>query len=68
VLVVDADNVARLKYVTLGQVVDGLRVVKEGLATNDRVITRGLMQARAGAKVAPQEEQPAPNAAQAKTQ
>jgi membrane fusion protein, multidrug efflux system len=68
VLVVDADNIARLKYVTLGQVVDGLRVVKEGLAANDRVITRGLMQARAGAKVTPQEEQPAPNAAQAKTQ
>jgi multidrug efflux system membrane fusion protein len=68
VLVVDADNIARLKYVTLGQVVDGLRVVKEGLAADDRVIIRGLMQARAGAKVTPQEEQPAPNAAQAKTQ
>jgi RND family efflux transporter MFP subunit len=68
VLVVDAENVARQKYVTLGQVVDGLRVVKEGLAAGDRVITRGLMQARAGSKVTPQEEQPAPNAAQAKTQ
>ena len=68
VLVVDAENVARQKYVTLGQVVDGLRVVKEGLEADDRVITRGLMQARAGSKVTPQEEQPAPNAAQAKTQ
>jgi multidrug efflux system membrane fusion protein len=68
VLVVDAENVARQKYVTLGQVVDGLRVVKEGLAAGDRVITRGLMQARAGSKVTPQEEQPAPNAAQAKSQ
>ena len=28
VLVVDADNVARPKYVTLGPVVDGLRVVR----------------------------------------
>jgi RND family efflux transporter MFP subunit len=74
VLVVDAENVARQKYVTLGQVVDGLRVVKDGLAVGDRVITRGLMQARAGAKVTPQEEKvtpqeekPAPGAAQAKT-
>jgi RND family efflux transporter MFP subunit len=68
VLVVDAENVARQKYVALGQLIDGLRVVKEGLAANDRVITRGLMQARAGSKVTPQEEQPAPKAAQAKTQ
>ena len=30
VLVVDAENVARQKYVTLGEVVDGLRVVKDG--------------------------------------
>ena len=68
VLVVDAENVARQKYVTLGQVVDGMRVVKEGLAANDRVVTRGLMQARAGSKVTPQEEQAAPKAVQAKTQ
>jgi RND family efflux transporter MFP subunit len=68
VLVVDAENVAQQKYVTLGQLVDGLRVIKEGLAANDRVVTRGLMQARAGSKVTPQEEQPAPKAAQAKTQ
>ena len=68
VLVVDAENVARQKYVTLGQVVDGLRVIKEGLAANDRVVTRGLMQARAGSKVTPQEEQAAPKAVQAKTQ
>jgi RND family efflux transporter MFP subunit len=64
VLVVDADNVARQKYVTLGQVVDGLRVIKEGLAADDRVITRGLMQARVGAKVNPQEESPTPSTAQ----
>jgi RND family efflux transporter MFP subunit len=68
VLVVDAENVARQTYVTLGQLVDGLRVIKEGLAANDRVVTRGLMQARAGSKVTPQEEQPATNAARAKTQ
>ena len=31
VMVVNADNVATPKYVTLGQLVDGLRVVKTGL-------------------------------------
>jgi RND family efflux transporter MFP subunit len=55
VLVVDADNVARQKYVTLGQLVDGQRVIKDGLAADDRVIVNGLMHARAGAKVKPEE-------------
>jgi RND family efflux transporter MFP subunit len=53
VLVVDADNVARAKYVTPGQVVDGLRVVT-GLEAGDRVVVNGLMRARPGMKVAPQ--------------
>ena len=48
---VDADNVARPKYVTLGPVVDGLRVVTAGLTPDDRVVVNGLMRARPGAKV-----------------
>src|SRR5258707_6411118 len=55
VLVVDAENVARPKYVTLGPVVDGLRVVTEGLKPDDNVIINGLMRARPGAKVTPQQ-------------
>jgi RND family efflux transporter MFP subunit len=53
VLVVDAENVARPKYVTLGPVVDGLRVVS-GLAPDDNVVVNGLMRARPGVKVTPQ--------------
>jgi RND family efflux transporter MFP subunit len=56
VLVVDAENVARLKYVTLGQLAGNLRVVKEGLVPDDRVIVNGVMLARPGAKVTPQEQ------------
>ena len=52
VLVVDADDVARPKYVTLGPVVDGLRVVA-GIAPDDNIIVNGLIRARPGAKVAP---------------
>jgi RND family efflux transporter MFP subunit len=52
VLVVDAENVVRPKYVTLGPVVDGLRVVS-GLAPEDNVVVNGLMRARPGVKVAP---------------
>jgi RND family efflux transporter MFP subunit len=54
VLVVDAENVARAKYVTLGPVVDGLRVVATGLVPDDRVVINGLMRARPGTKVTPQ--------------
>jgi len=62
VMVVDGENIARAKYVTLGQLVGNLRVIKDGIAPDDRVIVNGLMRARPGTKVAPQEEQPAPGA------
>jgi RND family efflux transporter MFP subunit len=55
VMVVDAENVARPKYVTLGPVVDGLRVITQGLTPDDNVIVNGLMRARPGAKVTPQQ-------------
>jgi RND family efflux transporter MFP subunit len=56
VFVVDAENVARVKYVTLGQVVGNLRVIKEGVGPDDRVIVNGLMRVRAGAKVTPEQQ------------
>jgi RND family efflux transporter MFP subunit len=67
VLVVDGSNTVRLKYVTPAQLDGGLRVIKDGLAANDRVIVNGLMRARPGAKVAPEEEAapPAPAAKEA---
>jgi membrane fusion protein, multidrug efflux system len=56
VYVVDADNVARQRYVTLGALVGDLRVIKEGLAADDRVVVNGLMRVRNGQKVTPEEE------------
>ncbi len=57
VYVVNSENTVGQKYVTLGQVTpDGLRVIKDGLAPDDRVIVNGLMRVRAGAKVTPQEQ------------
>ena len=54
VMVVDDNNVARPKYVTLGPVVEGLRVVASGLEASDRVVVNGLMRVRPGAKVTPE--------------
>jgi len=57
VYVVNGENTVGQKYVTLGQVTpDGLRVIKDGLAPDDRVIVNGLMRVRPGAKVTPQEQ------------
>ena len=57
VVVVDDQDTARIKYVTLGQLTsDGLRVIKEGLGSDDRVVVNGLMQARPGTKVHAEEQ------------
>ena len=57
VFVVGADNKVSERYVTLGQTTpDNLRVIKSGLKPDDRVIVNGLMRARAGIKVTPQEK------------
>jgi RND family efflux transporter MFP subunit len=57
VVVVDDQDTARIKYVTLGQLTpDNLRVIKEGIGGDDRVVVNGLMQARPGTKVHPEEQ------------
>jgi RND family efflux transporter MFP subunit len=56
-LVIGPDNKAQQKYVTLGQLTpDGLRVIKDGLGPDDRVVVEGLMRTRAGQTVTPQEQ------------
>jgi len=62
VLLVSAENTVVQRYVTLGDLVEGLRVVKTGLSPDDRVIVNGLVQARLGAKVTPQEQGALPQA------
>jgi multidrug efflux system membrane fusion protein len=54
VLVVGADNKAVYREVTLGASVGGLRVVKDGLTANERIVVNGLQHIRPGALVAPQ--------------
>jgi RND family efflux transporter MFP subunit len=69
IYVVDPDGTARQHFVTLGEVVDDLRVIKEGVSADDRVVVNGLMRVRPGQKVTPEDQEtPAQAAApQAKT-
>lgn len=63
VLVIGTDNVAAAKYVTLGGLTeDNLRIIKDGLGPDDRVVVNGLMRVRPGQKVTPQEQGAAPSA------
>jgi RND family efflux transporter MFP subunit len=54
VLTVDDKNKTVYRPIKIGPIVDGLRVVREGLNANDRVIVSGLMSARPGVPVQPQ--------------
>ncbi|HEX5778726.1 MAG TPA: efflux RND transporter periplasmic adaptor subunit [Xanthobacteraceae bacterium] len=56
VYVVDGENTVRQKYVTLGPLDNGLRVVQKGIEATDRVIVNGMVRARPGIKVTPQTE------------
>ena len=58
VFVVKDDDTVEAKPVVLGPLDGGLRVIREGLKPEDRVIVDGLQRARVGAKVSPH---PAPS-------
>ena len=53
VLVVGNDNIVAYREVKLGPVVDGLRVITEGLKAGEKIIVNGLQRARPGAPVTP---------------
>ena len=53
VFVVNNENMVEVRPVILGPLDEGLRVIREGLKADDKVIIEGLQRARVGAKVAP---------------
>jgi multidrug efflux system membrane fusion protein len=55
VMVVDAGNKATYRTVTLGPMVDGLRIVRSGLAKGERIVVNGLQRVQPNQIVAPVE-------------
>jgi RND family efflux transporter MFP subunit len=53
VYVVGDDSVALFRPVKIGPMIDGLRVITEGLKPGEKVITEGIINVRPGAPVAP---------------
>jgi RND family efflux transporter MFP subunit len=68
VFVLGADKKVQPKYVTLGQLVNGMRVIKDGLSPDDTIVVNGLARIRPGVEVNPQQQgapPPAPTGPQA---
>jgi RND family efflux transporter MFP subunit len=53
VFVVDDQNLAQYRRVTPGPIIDGWRVIRDGLRPDDWVIVKGVQRAKTGAKVDP---------------
>ncbi|MEH6447413.1 MAG: efflux RND transporter periplasmic adaptor subunit [Oleispira sp.] len=54
VLVLDSENKAQYRAITLGEKLNGLRIVKSGLTAEDSIVVNGLQRVRPGAQVAPE--------------
>lgn len=63
--VVRADDTAEVRRVTLGPIIDGLRVIRSGIAADDRVVVSGIQRVRNGSKVTPETTTVAANGAAA---
>ena len=63
VLVVDDQGTVQYRAVTLGPLVDGLRVIRTGLVEGERVIVNGLQRVRPGVKVSAEQVAMDPRAA-----
>jgi RND family efflux transporter MFP subunit len=54
VLLLGADNKVEYRKVKLGRVIDGLRIVREGLKPGDVIVVNGVQRVHPGLTVAPQ--------------
>ncbi len=55
-LTVDSENKVVYKSVKIGALQDGMRVITEGISSDDRVIVKGIQRARPGSPVTPIQE------------
>ena len=60
VMIVNNENTAEPRKVELGPIVNGLRIIREGLKPEDWVIVKGVQSVRPGVKVDPQKEKITP--------
>ncbi len=56
------DDVVEQRPVQIGALIDGMRVIEQGVSADDWVVVEGIQRAIPGSKVAPQRMEPAPAA------
>lgn len=54
-LLANADDITEYRPVTIGDIVDGMRVIQSGLKGDERVIVNGIQKTRPGAPTSPME-------------
>ena len=54
VLVLDENNTVQYRPVTMGEKLNGLRIIKSGLNAEDQIVVKGLQRVRPGTPVAPE--------------
>ena len=57
-MVLGKQNIIEARPVTLGPLIDGLRVVRTGLAVDERIVVNGVQRAHPGQAVTPEEAAP----------
>lgn len=57
VYVLDKDNVPRIRIVTPGRLIDGMRVVKSGLDGSETIVINGVQRVRPGSPVKPERKE-----------
>ena len=63
--VVNDQNMVEIRPIKLGPLLNGMRVIRQGIQPKDWVVVNGLMSVRPGAKVNPQKTTPAEHATNA---
>lgn len=63
VWVIDAEDKAVYRHITLGPLVEGMRVVRSGLKADEKVVVLGLMSVRNGVQVKPTQAEMEPKPA-----
>jgi RND family efflux transporter MFP subunit len=53
-LTVNQDNIVEKKPIKAAQIIDGMRVITQGIKAGDKIIINGIQKARPGSKVNPQ--------------
>ncbi len=53
VYVVDNENLVTLRTVTIGRLIDGLRVIRSGIDGSEEIVVNGLQRVRLGAPITP---------------